>query len=192
MLHARPLHRGFATQSTHHVNFGDKKTKLAVVLLQVALQSCGLHTHRHALELEPDHNLRRNAIWAARATRYNSSVRNTMSVGMACLNACLPQIMVSPGHMRNYLYERRIAVYATPENIRKHHVPRSVCLQRLQPAALHFFDQLMHGWVCETDRGSDRILDACAFCRNTLQQTAGALSAPNLTFTGLTQNLGPF
>lgn len=36
------------------------------------------------------------------------------------------EVHVSPGYMRNYLYERRVAVYSTPENKRKHHVPRTM------------------------------------------------------------------
>ena len=52
------------------------------------------------------------------------------------------QVMVSPGYMRNYLYERRIAVYSTPTNIQKHFVPRSVGqhissdVARLSPARI--------------------------------------------------------
>lgn len=35
------------------------------------------------------------------------------------------EVEVSPGYMRNYLYERRIAVYSTVENKREHYVPRT-------------------------------------------------------------------
>ncbi len=35
------------------------------------------------------------------------------------------EVQVSPGYMRNYLYERRVAVYSTPDNKREHFVPRS-------------------------------------------------------------------
>ena len=35
------------------------------------------------------------------------------------------EVQVTPGYMRNYLYERRVAVYSTPENKRNHFVPRT-------------------------------------------------------------------
>ena len=35
------------------------------------------------------------------------------------------EVQVSPGYMRNYLYERKIAVYSTSQNRREHYVERS-------------------------------------------------------------------
>ena len=48
------------------------------------------------------------------------------------------EVEVSPGYMRNYLYERRLAVYSTPANRRKHIVPRTTQDQAefLRPARI--------------------------------------------------------